>query len=250
MKEKIRDYIKSLGVDDVGFADVADYISPNSPEIRSFFPEAQSIIVMAYRELSTCESSEVILAMNGRMNKDEVMHADSYRIGHFLDDEFNARILCIPQALPLMGTRALFSLRHAAVAAGLGTFGRHNLVIHPRFGTRVTFTAILTDLKLDSDKRITEDFCSNCDICVKNCPAKALDEKGKTDVSKCMMVSQPFSFMSELQFYDEYAAADSEKKRKLAMKYWPYYQANSIGLQYCCFNCLKLCPACRNKEDK
>lgn len=247
MKEKIREYIKSLGVDDVGFADIKDYKSPNSPEIKSFFPEAKSIIVMAYRELSTCESSEPILAMNGRMNKDELMRADSYRIGHFLENEFNAKIICIPQAMPSMSTKALVSLRHAAAAAGLGSFGRHNLIIHPEFGTRVTFSAILTDLPINSDNKVTEDFCSNCDICVKNCPAKALDDKGKTDVVKCMKVSQPFSFISELQFYDEYAAADPEKKRVLAQRYWPYYQANTIGVQYFCFNCFKLCPACRNK---
>lgn len=37
MKEKIRNYIKSLGADDVGFAAISDYISPNTPKIESFF---------------------------------------------------------------------------------------------------------------------------------------------------------------------------------------------------------------------
>jgi epoxyqueuosine reductase len=34
-------------------------------------------------------------------------------------------------------------------------FGRHNLVIHPRFGTRITFTAVLTELPLPSDHPTT-----------------------------------------------------------------------------------------------
>lgn len=244
MKEKIRNYIKSLGVDDVGFAAISDYISPNTPKIESFFPKAKSIIVMAYRELSTCESMDPQLAMNGRLDKKEVIRADSYKICHYLEDEFNAKILSIPESFPRGGTSAV-SLRHAAVSAGLGSFGRHNLVIHPKFGTRVTFTAIVSDLEIDSDDKIEDTFCNNCNICVKSCPAKALDEEGKTDIRKCMKVSQPFSFISYLSFLDKYIEAGTEERQAMTMEFFPYYQANAFITQYYCFNCLKLCPACR-----
>jgi epoxyqueuosine reductase QueG len=40
------------------------------------------------------------------------------------------------------------SLRHAAISAGLGAFGQHNLVAHPKFGTRVIFAAVLTKLEI------------------------------------------------------------------------------------------------------
>jgi len=73
------------------------------------------------------------------------------------------------------------SLRHAAVAAGLGVFGRHNRVIHPRLGPRVLFMAVLTDLELPSDPPITEELCTNCNICVESCPASALDVEGQTE---------------------------------------------------------------------
>lgn len=245
MKEKIRNYIKSLGADDVGFAAISDYISPNTPKIESFFPKAKSIIVMAYRELSTCESMDPQLAMNGRLDKKEVMRSDAYKICRYLEDEFNAKILSIPESFPRGGTSAV-SLRHAAVAAGLGSFRRHNLVIHPKFGTRVTFTAIVSNLDIDSDEKIEDTFCNNCNICVKSCPAKALDEEGKTDVKKCMKVSQPFSFISYLSFLDKYIEASTEERQAMTMDFFPYYQANAFITQYYCFNCLKLCPACRN----
>lgn len=248
MKEEIRAYIKGLGVDDVGFAKVSDYISPNTPKVETFFHEAKSIIVMAYRELSTCESTEPMLAMNGRMDKDELMRCDSYRIGRFLENKYNAKIRSMPKALPMMGIPAMFSLRHAAVAAGLGTFGRHNLVIHPQFGTWVTFSAFITNLELESDEKVKENPCTNCNICVKNCPAKALDEEGKTDIAKCMSVSNPFSFMSQLSFMDKFIEADKDERKKMMTKYWPFYQANSIGLDYYCFNCFKSCPACHNNQ--
>lgn len=245
MKEKIRAHMKSMGVDDVGFTAVSDYVSPNTPKIESFFPKAKSIIVMAYRELSTCESMDPQLAMNGRLDKKEVMRSDAYKICRYLEDEFHAKLLSIPDSFPKGGTSSV-SLRHAAVAAGLGTFGRHNLVIHPKFGTRVTFTAIVTNLEIESDDKIEEAFCNHCNICVESCPAKALDEEGKTDMRKCIKVSQPFSFKAYLSFLDKYVDASKEEREAMSMDFFPYYQANSFITQYYCFNCLKQCPACRD----
>jgi epoxyqueuosine reductase len=54
------------------------------------------------------------------------------------------------------------SLRHLAVAAGLGTFGRHNLVIQPEFGTKVIFTAIITHLNIQPDTPIKKNLCTDC----------------------------------------------------------------------------------------
>ncbi|MRR08051.1 MAG: epoxyqueuosine reductase, partial [Deltaproteobacteria bacterium] len=56
VKEVIRNFILSLGVDDVGFASADDYQSPRTPSIESLFPGARAMIVMAFRELSACES--------------------------------------------------------------------------------------------------------------------------------------------------------------------------------------------------
>lgn len=246
MKESIRKFVKSLGVADVGFAAISDYMSPNTPKIETFFPGAKSIIVMAYPELSTCESLDPQLAMNGRLDKKEVMRSDSYRICGYLENEFNARIVSVPESFP-RGENSAVSLRHAAVAAGLGSFGRHNLVIHPKFGTRVTFSAIISDLEIESDEKTLENFCNNCNICVNKCPAKALEEEGKTDILKCLAVSQPYSFRSYLSFLDKFIESDTEERKRMTKDFILYYQANSFITQYYCFNCLKLCPACRKK---
>ena len=73
-----------------------------------------------------------------------------------------------------------------------GVFGRHNLVINPRFGTRIIFTAILTELPLSSDPPVEEELCDQCGICVEACPAGALDVEGQTDQLKCLKSSQPY----------------------------------------------------------
>ncbi|HWQ77186.1 MAG TPA: 4Fe-4S double cluster binding domain-containing protein [Anaerovoracaceae bacterium] len=242
MKEEIRKFIKNLGVGDVGFSSVDDYISPNTPKIESFFPSAKSIVVMAYPELSTCESPDPLLAMNGRLDKDAVMRADSYRICSYLQNEWGAKVVSIPKSFP-RGNVSAVSLRHAAIAAGLGCFGSHNLVVHPKFGTRVTFSAVVCDLELESDKKITEKLCTECGVCVKNCPAGALDESGKTDIRKCISVSQPYSAMNYFSYLEQMIDSAPEDRKSLKKDLMMYHQANSFITQYYCFNCMKLCPA-------
>ena len=64
-----------------------------------------------------------------------------------------------------------------AVKAGLGEYGRHGLVITPRFGPRVRFGKIFTNMPLSHDVPIdfgVQKFCENCDLCATGCPAKAI----------------------------------------------------------------------------
>ena len=68
MKEKIKDFVLSLGIDDVGIAAVKDYKSPRSPDLQSIFPGAKSLVVLAYKELSNCESENMKIAMGGRLD--------------------------------------------------------------------------------------------------------------------------------------------------------------------------------------
>ena len=38
MKNEIKDYAKDVGVDDIGFASVESYISPNTNPIKEIYP--------------------------------------------------------------------------------------------------------------------------------------------------------------------------------------------------------------------
>lgn len=70
--------------------------------------------------------------------------------------------------------RSVVSQKHAAQAAGLGTIGRHSLLITPEFGSMVWLGAVLCEQELEPDER-KEDICSHCDLCVKVCPVNALE---------------------------------------------------------------------------
>lgn len=79
--------------------------------------------------------------------------------------------------------RSIVSAKHAAEAAGLGTIGRHSLLITPEFGSMVWLSVILTELKLEPDE-LKESVCTNCNLCVKICPVNAL-EHDSVDQSAC-----------------------------------------------------------------
>ena len=141
-----------------------------------------------------------------------------------------------PEVMGLVGD---ISMRHAAVAAGLGVFGRHNLVINPRFGTRIIFTSILTGLSLNSDLPVQEELCDQCGLCVDACPAQALNEEGKTDMLKCLKVSQPYGIGGTIRYLWQFIGASPEEQKALLKdpKLMHIYQAQFIGFQYFCNKC-------------
>ncbi|MGA2464635.1 MAG: 4Fe-4S binding protein [Thermodesulfobacteriota bacterium] len=250
MKEKIKEFVLGIGVDDVGIAAVKDYKSPRSPDLLSIFPEAKSFVVLAYKGLTNCESENMQIATAGRLDEIEFARSCNYRLARFLDKELKAKAMTVPPSYPLhmsyetKGTIGDVSLRHAAVAAGLGNFGRHNLVIHARMGSRVLFTAAITNLDLPSDPPVSEKLCTDCNACVENCPAGALDEEGKTDDMKCLKNSQPYGIGSSIRFWTKFAESSLEEQKKMVrdVNFWRLYQAGFIGFQYFCFNCFKFCP--------
>lgn len=90
-------------------------------------------------------------------------------------------VLCVPvptnerQLDPETGRmRSIVSQKHAAQAAGLGTIGRHSLLITPELGSMVWLGCVLTELELEADA-LLEPMCDGCDLCVKACPVNALE---------------------------------------------------------------------------
>lgn len=252
-RHAIIDLAKNMGAEDAGIGDPDVYDSPLSPDIRSVFGGISSIVVLAFRELSSCESDCMQIAMNGRLDLMDYSRGVNYRLASFIERELGGKAMTVPVSYPLpmsketQGAVADVSTRHAAVAAGLGTFGRNNLVLHPTLGSRVIFTCVLTDLVLPADRPLTERQCDDCGDCVEACPGGALDEEGKTDVLACLKHCQPHGIGGNIRFWSKWAAADEDERRRLLADpaYWRLYQAQSIGFQYFCFNCIKDCPVGR-----
>lgn len=74
-----------------------------------------------------------------------------------------------------MEGRGLLSMKHAAVLAGLGTLGKSTLLLNEAYGNLLTLGAILTEIDLASDPPEESICLDGCGLCLKNCPAQALD---------------------------------------------------------------------------
>ncbi|WP_062397386.1 hypothetical protein [Methanogenium cariaci] len=79
-------------------------------------------------------------------------------------------------------------LKDAAVLAGLGMFGRNNLVIVPGFGPRIRFRALWADL--DVEKPQVREYlppCGECSRpCQNHCPQQAFPPHGNYSRERCL----------------------------------------------------------------
>jgi len=69
------------------------------------------------------------------------------------------------------------SHKHAAVAAGLGTFGWNQLLLTPEFGPAQRIISILTDAPLEPDQMLEDELCDGCMSCVDRCPSQAISHE-------------------------------------------------------------------------
>ena len=103
------------------------------------------------------------------------------------------------QAEPWAGPFAsALSMIPAAIQAGIGTLGKHGSLINEEFGSSFRLSAVTTNLPLLPDQPLdigAEDFCANCQVCVKACPPQAIFpekqtvrgvEKWFVDFDKCI----------------------------------------------------------------
>lgn len=67
------------------------------------------------------------------------------------------------------------SHRHVALHAGLGFWGKNNLLVHPKYGAGVRLISLFTDMPLKTDIQIEND-CKDCKACIIACPAKAIED--------------------------------------------------------------------------
>lgn len=108
--------------------------------------------------------------------------------------------------------RAMISLKHAAVLAGLGTMGKNTLLVNDQYGNMTWLGGVLTSLDLEPDPLATYEGCmEDCHICIDSCPGDALD--GVTIIQKKCREASIFS-------------------------------SEAGGVYYGCNKCRVLCPNC------
>jgi epoxyqueuosine reductase len=196
MKKNIKEVALGHGMDLCGIASVDRFQeSPQGRHPCDILPGCKSVIVIGVRLLDGAVQANFRAFEDGRrdlkglygtygyaMLPNFALTYACYAVAQFI--ERNTGACSTPCSTGPMTNGAQLSLRHAAVAAGLGEFSWSGLIVTPEFGPRIRFGVILTTLKLEPDPLYTgKQLCNpeKCGICASVCPTAALSKYGEAE---------------------------------------------------------------------
>lgn len=181
-REQIRQLVLSLGADLCGIAGIDRFgDAPQGYHPLDVLPECRSVISFACRFPAGTLACKQAVPYT-RVRNSITARMDAIALDLCIQLEKN-KILAVPIPtnesqwdLKTGRWRSVISQKHAAQAAGLGTIGRHSLLITPEFGSMVWLGAVLTNAELESDA-MGEPICNDCNLCVEVCPVNALEQR-------------------------------------------------------------------------
>ncbi|MDR1299553.1 MAG: hypothetical protein LBJ84_04810 [Oscillospiraceae bacterium] len=191
IKEELRDLAHGHGMNLFGVSGVDRFAtSPEGKHPCDVLPGCKSVIVVGVRLLDGTIQANFRAFEDGRNDLKGLYGT----YGYALLPNFELTYVCYniarhiesrtdevatPCSTGPMTNGAQISLRHAAVAAGLGEFGWIGIVLTPQYGPRNRFGVVLTTLELEPDPMYSgKPLCNpeKCGICAKVCPSGALSE--------------------------------------------------------------------------
>ncbi len=175
----IKAFARELGFDLVGIADVTalrgDFLL--EPESRERFPLAVSLgkglsdaVLDDIRDRPTSIYFHHYRQMNFFLDRGALLVADRIQ-----KSGFRSLAVAASQIVDWDKQRAHLSHKHVGRAAGLGWFGRNNLLVNPELGSRFRLVTVLTDMPLEPDRPLDRD-CGSCHACAAACPARAIKD--------------------------------------------------------------------------
>jgi len=184
MKNAIRSMILGFGADVCGFAaaqDLAD--APEGFRPTDIFAKCKSVIVFGIalpRGLAEVEMKLIYGHFNYKTCPEIDMIA--FHTAKNIEASYGGCAVPLPSDGPYdywdadkMEGRGLISMKHAAVAAGLGTFGKNTLLLNSQYGNMLILGAVLSELDLISDPPANNICMEDCNLCISSCPVGALD---------------------------------------------------------------------------
>jgi len=177
---ELKAFAMGLGFDLVGVADVTamrgDFLL--EPATRDRFPFAVSLgkklsdgVLEDIRDRPTSIYFHHYRQINNFLDRGALLVADRIQ-----ELGFTSLPVAASQIIDWDGQRAHLSHKHVGRAAGLGWFGRNNLLVNPGLGSRFRLVTVLTDMPLEPDAPLERD-CGRCRACLAACPAAAIKDK-------------------------------------------------------------------------
>lgn len=159
-------------------------------------------------------------------------------IAGYLDDKVTTFGFA-PVVFQGMEPWGILSLKHAAVNAGLGAFGRNGLVHNSQYGTLLRFGAVVSSAAFKGNE-IKDGFpCpEKCNACHQSCPSEAFADAGTFAKLTCLGHTIKHAIYP-LALKDEQGLAHIERV------------INTAGHNYWleCNECLRVCPNNRPKKS-
>ncbi|MCX7912186.1 MAG: hypothetical protein N2506_04410 [Dehalococcoidales bacterium] len=199
LENEIKERARKMGMDLCGIAPVSRFDgAPRGMHPTDFLPGCQSVITIGVRLLDGVVQTIFRNFEDGHHLAQGVYGTYGYTIApnfHLLYAcydiaqfiERKTAAIAMPAQTGPLQTGMAISLRHAAVAAGLGEFGWMSIVLTPDFGPRNRFGAILTTARLEPDPMYRgERLCNpeKCNICTTVCPTQALSRFGEKEARR------------------------------------------------------------------
>lgn len=178
--KKVKEIMISLGADLCGIASIARFAdAPKGFHPLDVLPSCKSVISFGCRfPVGTilCNSDIPYTQVRNTITPKMDMIALDFCI-----EMEKCGVVCVPiptnDSITDIATnrwRSIVSLKHTAQAAGLGTIGRHSLLITPEFGSMVWLGAVLCTQELEADA-MKGSICNDCNLCIEACPVNALE---------------------------------------------------------------------------
>ena len=148
-----------------------------------FFPEAKTAIIFVsyYKQKEMPFRSDTGLVASYARGRDyHIVHRKRLKkFTKWLEETTGDSSIGFSDSSPIL-EKAL------AVRAGLGHFGKNTLVIHPKFGSFILLSGILTTLTLPTTNNTLRSRCSSCQKCLQACPTGALKTPYCLDAKRCL----------------------------------------------------------------
>jgi epoxyqueuosine reductase QueG len=178
----IQDLLESKGVKQYGFVDQNRYDekAPLGHRLKDHLPSARSALVFLLpissavvdRFPTTYQGTHYHAYEREKRKISDQLHAIGEMLADFFRDHgFDA--LDVPKGS--QNYRAILSLKHLAVYAGLGILGKNSLLINPLYGPRLRIGAVITAFTPSTfGSGDYKKICGTCRRCIIACPAGAL----------------------------------------------------------------------------
>ena len=180
----VKEIAMKLGADLCGIAPVDRFDeAPEGFRPANIYPECRSVLVFA-RRLPTASLFISNCVPYTHVNDLITREVDSLTLQLSLRlEDLGLNNVLIPSDDPYNHWeperkygRAILSLRHAGMLAGLGKLGKNTLLINEQFGNMIQIGAVLLEADLAADTPANYEVCpDDCNLCLDSCPSAALD---------------------------------------------------------------------------